>query len=132
MKVYYNPKLKELARKLRKNSALAEVLLWQKLRNRQMHGYDFHRQKPIDNYIVDFFCHKLKLVIEIDGESHNSKTEEDRDRQKRLETIGLHVLRFLDSDVKNNMKGVLEAIEEWIKAREKRHTPVSPLDRGDL
>jgi len=97
-----------------------------------MHGYDFHRQKPIDNYIVDFFCHKLKLVIEIDGESHNSKTEEDRDRQKRLETIGLHVLRFLDSDVKNNTKGVLEAIEKWIKAREKRHTPESPLDIGDF
>ena len=132
MKVFYNPKLKELARKLRKNSALAEVLLWQKLRNRQMHGYDFHRQKPIDNYIVDFFCHKLKLIIEIDGESHNNKSDEDMERQKRLETIGLHVLRSLDSDVKNNMKGVLEAIEEWIKRHEKQHTPVSPLDRGDL
>ena len=96
-----------------------------------MHGYDFHRQKPIDNYIVDFFCHKLKLIIEIDGESHNNKSDEDMERQKRLETIGLHVLRFLDSDVKNNMKGVLEAIEEWIKRHEKQHTPVSPLDRGD-
>jgi len=132
MKVYYNPKLKELARKLRKDSTLAEVLLWQKLRNKQIHGYDFHRQKPLDNYIVDFFCHKLKLVIEIDGESHSSKTEEDHDRQKRLEAIGLHVLRFLDSDVKQNLEGVIGAIEQWIKEFEKRHTPVSPLDRGDF
>ena len=124
--------MKELARKLRKKSTLAEILLWQKLRNKQMHGYDFHRQKPIDNYIVDFFCHKLRLIIEIDGQSHDSKTDEDRDRQKRLEAIGLYVLRFLDSDVKQNLEGVIAAIEKWIKEYEKQHTPVSPLNRGDF
>ena len=132
MKIHYNPKLKELARKLRNESTLAEILLWQHLKKKQMRGYDFHRQKPIGDYIVDFFCPEMKLIIEIDGEIHSGKTEKDRLRQKRLESLGFHLLRFLDSDVKQNIRGVLAAIEEWIKIREKQHTPVSPLDRGDF
>ncbi|MBC8526215.1 MAG: DUF559 domain-containing protein [Candidatus Cloacimonetes bacterium] len=70
MKVYYNPKLKELARKPHKNMTLSEVLLWNQLKQKKMKCYDFHRQKPISNYIVDFFCPRLKLIIEIDGETH--------------------------------------------------------------
>lgn len=70
MKIYYNPKLKKLARELRNNSTLSEVLLWNQLKTRKMGGYQFMRQKPISEYIVDFFCNRLKLVIEIDGESH--------------------------------------------------------------
>lgn len=66
----YDPKLKMLVRKLRNNSTLSEVLLWLELKGKQMKGYDFHRQKPIDNYIVDFFCHELMLAIEIGGISH--------------------------------------------------------------
>ena len=66
----YNPKLKELARELRNNSTKAEIILWLKLKNKQLYGYDFHRQKPIDNYIVDFFCQELMLAIEVDGYSH--------------------------------------------------------------
>ncbi|MDD8018536.1 MAG: DUF559 domain-containing protein, partial [Bacteroidota bacterium] len=65
--VPYKPKLKEIAKTLRKNSTLGEVLLWKRLRNKQMLGYDFHRQKPIDQFIVDFFCPALNLAIEIDG-----------------------------------------------------------------
>jgi very-short-patch-repair endonuclease len=71
MKIYYNPKLKAKSRELRNNSTLAEVPLWNQLKGRKMRGYQFMRQKPIGNYIVDFFCSKLKLVIEIDGESHS-------------------------------------------------------------
>jgi len=67
LRIYYNPKLKERARELRNNSTLSEVILWKQLKSRQMHGYQFMRQKPIDNYIVDFFCSKLNLIIEIDG-----------------------------------------------------------------
>ena len=93
-----------------------------------MMGFDFHRQKPIDKYIVDFFCSKLNLIIEIDGESHNYKYDIDKVRQRRLEMLGFHFLRFLDSDVKHNMEGVLLAIEEWIR----EHTPKSPLIRGDF
>jgi very-short-patch-repair endonuclease len=60
----YNHKLKQLARNLRNNSTLAEVLLWRELKGKQVRGYDFHRQKPIDKYIVDFYCPDLLLAIE--------------------------------------------------------------------
>ena len=79
-----------------------------------MQGFDFDRQKPIDHYIVDFFCNELMLVIEIDGESHNEKIEYDNHRQKRLESLGIRFLRFYDIDVKKNMNGVLSTIENWI------------------
>ena len=128
MKVYYNPKLKHIARKLRKNSTLAEVMLWQHLKCKKMLGYDFHRQKPIGEYIVDFFCPKLNLIIEIDGESHNYKFDTDRERQENLELLGFRFLRFLDSDIKHNLKGVILEIMKWIK----KHTPKSPLNRGDF
>ena len=72
MKIYYNPKLKKLARNLRNNMTLPEVILWNQLKGRKL-GFDFHRQKPIDNYIVDFFCSKLKLIIEVDGNIHIDK-----------------------------------------------------------
>lgn len=65
------------------------------------------RQKPIGNYIVDFYCSKLKLVIEIDGESHIGKEEKDEYRQKKIESIGISFLRFSDLDVKKNMNGVI-------------------------
>ena len=130
MRVYYNPRLKELARRLRNSGTLSEVLLWNHLKGKQIKGYDFHRQKPIDNYIADFFCPKLRLIIEIDGESHLFKGEQDETRQKRLESLGYHILRFNDSDVKKNMEAVLVSIEKWIEEYE--HTPESPLIRGDF
>jgi len=114
MKIYYNPKLKALSRELRKNSTLAEVLLWNQLKARKMKGYQFMRQKPIGDYIVDFYCSKLKLVIEIDGESHSGHSREDTIRQRKLESLGLSFLRFYDSDVKRNLDGVLRAIGHWI------------------
>ena len=117
MRVYYNPKLKELARKLRNDATLSEVLLWQQLKGTQVMGYDFHRQKPIDQYIVDFFCPKLNLIIEIDGESHNDRFDIDQKRQLRLEALGFHFLRLWDHDVKQNMEGVLSTIRAWIKRR---------------
>ena len=120
MKIYYNPKLKKLARELRNNSTLSEILLWQHLKSKQMKGYDFHRQKPIDNYIVDFFCYKLKLIIEIDGDSHDENMGRDKTRQKRLESLGFHVLRFSDRDVKQNIEDVLFSIRKWIEEYEKR------------
>jgi len=80
-----------------------------------MLGYDFHRQKPLGNYIVDFYSPKLKLIIEIDGVTHNYKLGEDIKRQINLESMSLNVLRFLDSDVRNNLDGVLLFIKKWIK-----------------
>ena len=122
----YNPKLKELARQLRNSSTLSEVLLWKVLKGKQMRGYDFHRQKPIDKYIVDFYCHDLFLAIEIDGVSHFGKAEYDEQRQSRLESLGVHFLRFADSDVKTNLDSVIGAIEQWIDS----HINNSPLQRG--
>ena len=127
--ISYNPNLKELARQLRKNSTLSEVLLWQYLKGKQMLGYDFDRQKPLDNYIVDFFCNELMLAIEIDGDTHNYKIERDIKRQKRLEASGIRFLRFTDEDVKENIEGVVMMIGKWIRRNEKP-TP-APLPRGE-
>lgn len=114
----YNPKLKQRARDLRNNSTLSEVLLWKELKGKQMMGYDFHRQKPIGNYIVDFYCPRLNLVIEIDGDSHFLREKEDALRQQRLEALGLRFLRFDDLDVKSRMGNVLTTIREWIEKHE--------------
>lgn len=115
MKIPYNPELKEKARYLRNKSTLSEILLWKELHKGKMHGFDFHRQKPILNYIVDFFCHDLCLVIEIDGSSHDHKFDYDVKRQKEIEALGLYVLRFSDNEVKQNMREVTRAIEEYIE-----------------
>lgn len=120
MKILYNPKLKTLSRKLRNQSTLSEILLWQRLRAKQVMGLQFMRQKPISKYIVDFYCSKFKLVIEIDGNSHASEEARKKDivRQKYLESLGLTVLRFDDRDIKQNIDSVVRAIEAWIKAKE--------------
>jgi len=110
----YNPKLKPLARQLRKRMTLSEVLLWNRLKRRQMMDYDFDRQRPLDEFIVDFYCKDLMLAIEIDGASHLDKTKADRERQARLESLGVRFLRFSDLDVKKNMESVLQTIERWI------------------
>ncbi len=117
----YNPKLKEIARQLRNNSTLSEVLLWLELKGKKMHCYDFHRQKPIDNYIVDFFCHELMLVIEIDGISHTWEevAVNDEIRQRKIESLGIQFLRFDDKEIKQNMSFVLNTIHDWIVEYEK-------------
>ena len=104
--------LKELARKLRQNMTLGEVLLWQRLKRKQMRSYDFDRQRPIDRYIVDFYCKDLKLAIEIDGSSHDGEEAKVNDdiRQERLESLGVRFLRFTDTDVKRNMEMVVDSI----------------------
>ena len=79
-----------------------------------MRGYDFHRQKPLLNFIVDFFCDELMLVIEIDGDSHDQKYEADVLRQKTLEEIGIRFIRFDDLEVKHDMYNVVGTIEGWI------------------
>ncbi|MBI5184723.1 MAG: DUF559 domain-containing protein [Nitrospinae bacterium] len=119
----YNPRLKELARDLRKSGNLSEILLWKCLKGKQIMGYDFHRQSPIDEYIVDFFCPELSLAVEIDGWTHLGKYEKDVKRQKKLESMGVRFLRFGDKDIKQNMEGVLLRIKEWIK----ENSPPIPL-----
>ncbi len=93
---------------------LSEVLLWNQIKNGQIKGLDFDRQRPILNYIVDFFCKDLMLAIEIDGSTHDFKIDKDEIRQRELEAIGIRVLRFLDSEVKANLDGVVRSIEMWV------------------
>ncbi|MFH6603960.1 endonuclease domain-containing protein [Maribacter algicola] len=109
----YNPKLKEYARELRKNSTLSEVLLWQKIK-KKAYGVEFHRQVPILDYIVDFYCHELMLAIEIVGCSHDFKYEYDTRRQGRLEKEGVRFLRFSDREVKQQMFSVLLKLEQTV------------------
>jgi very-short-patch-repair endonuclease len=109
----YNPKLKEYARMLRKNSTLSEVLLWKNIKNKAL-GVQFHRQVPMLEYIVDFYCHELMLAIEIDGDSHLYKYEYDVKRQGDLEQQGVVFLRFSDIDVKQNMFSVGLSLEQVV------------------
>ena len=101
----YNRTLREFSRDLRSHSTLSEILLWQKLRASQFRGYAFNRQKPLGIYIVDFYCRKTNLVIEIDGGSHDYEEAlvEDRKRQQILEELGISFLRFSDWEVKQAM-----------------------------
>ena len=108
--IYYNPNLKEKARRRRIKCTSSETLLWSKIR-RKSFGYEFHRQVPIDEYIVDFYCHELRLAIEVDGSSHDSKYEYDLQRQRKLENLGVVFIRFQDVDVKKNLNDVLRALE---------------------
>jgi len=112
MQLPYNPKLKDRAKELRKNGTLSEILLWQQLKNRQLKNYDFDRQKIIGSYIVDFYCAICKVVLEIDGSSHDNKQEYDKNRNKFLNACGLKVIHILDSDVKNNLVGVMAMLDE--------------------
>ncbi len=117
----YDPKLRERARYLRNHSTRAEIYLWKYLRNKQVFGYDFDRQKPIDHFIVDFYCKELHLAIEIDGDSHNEKWNTyDKYRDNRLNELGVNVIHFQNEDVKNDLRDVLLAIEETIKNLEKK------------
>ena len=124
--LYYDPKLKELSKQLRKKSTLAEVLLWNRLNGGKMLGFGFLRQKPIHHYIVDFYCPSLGLIIEIDGDSHRERFQEDLERQNDLVSMGLEVLRFTDRKVKQDLSNVLRCIEGWIK--EKQHGPPNRSD----
>ncbi|MBF0275289.1 MAG: DUF559 domain-containing protein [Nitrospinae bacterium] len=114
MSLPYNPELKARARELRKAGNLAEVLFWLQVKKHQFHELDFDRQKIIGNYIVDFYCASLRLVVEIDGGSHNDKQEYDKKRDDFLEGLGLTVIHVLDRDVRNNIQAVMGYLEKWV------------------
>ena len=109
----YNNKLQTRARTLRKNMTDAERMLWSKLTRKQLSGFQFYRQRIIGNFIVDFYCPRAKLVIEVDsGQHYHGKVESsDKIRDASLKNLGLKVLRFSDRDVPKNLDGVLEMID---------------------
>jgi very-short-patch-repair endonuclease len=127
----YNPKLKLLARKLRNDSTKSEIFMWQMLKGKQFYGYDFHRQKPLDEYIVDFFCHELMLAIELDGFSHlfEETYKNDLKKTERLNQLGITVLHFWDQEVFNDTDNVFRTIENYREEYETTHP--RPLSKGE-
>ena len=117
----YNPRLKTLARQLRKEMTKAEVLLWQELRKEEM-GVQFHRQVPVLDFILDFYCHELLLAIEVDGVTHTYEEmpEKDRVRDQKLNEWGVEVLRFDDAEVLKKRNTVINSIfEKTIELKKK-------------
>lgn len=110
-----------------------EVLLWNELKQKRILGYDFDRQKPIDNFIVDFYCKDLQLAIEVDGISHevDGVFEKDKLRQERLEELGVKFLRFDNGDVKNQVDGVVREIKYWIENNKKSKPTPNPSREGN-
>lgn len=109
---HYNNNLKKFARKLRNNSTLPEVILWNKvLKLKQLRGYSFLRQRPIGSYIVDFFSKELKLVIELDGEIHKFQKSNDKKRDDELEGYGYSIIRFDNEDILNGLPNVIRTLE---------------------
>ena len=112
--------LKEYSRSLRKNMTNAEVLLWSRIRRKSLGGYQFYRQRIIGKYIVDFYCHKAKLVIEVDGGQHYSPEGKQKDmvRDSYMTWLGLRVLRFSDREIHENLDVVMETIWRSLHAVE--------------
>ena len=106
----FNPKLKDRARALRKAGNLAEVLLWNQIKGNQLLGLDFDRQKIIGHYIVDFYCAQQRVVIEVDGNSHDDKQEYDAQRDAYLMGLGLFVIHVSDNDVKSNLNNIMKML----------------------
>jgi len=123
---FYNNRLKGYARRLRKNSTLSEVILWSKvLSKKRLLGLQFNRQKPLLNYIVDFICKEEKIIVEVDGVTHNEKKviENDFKRQMELESLGFKVIRFTDAEVLYNLEGVKTYLEKFIIENRKCTSP---------
>jgi very-short-patch-repair endonuclease len=114
------------AKSLRNNMTLAEILLWSKLRMKQVDGYKFRRQQIIFDYVVDFYCHELKLIIEVDGEIHLSsdQSKKDKSRDKILTLNGYNVFRLSNYDIEANLDSSVIKIKSFIS------TNLSP-SKGD-
>lgn len=112
---HYNPRLKEFARELRTETvSRAEKLMWKAVLSRKQTGERFLRQRPIDQFIVDFFAPEIGLIIEIDGSSHTNKGEYDRYREDKLKSLGYELIRFSEGDVVHNLDGVLVRLRHVI------------------
>jgi very-short-patch-repair endonuclease len=112
-----SPEIVKMARELRNNLTEAENILWQEIRNRKLDGYKFRRQHPIDKFIVDFYCHKKKLVVELDGGIHNHEEIKEYDvaRSDELEMFDIKVIRFTNEEVYKNLDDVLRRIKQELQ-----------------
>jgi very-short-patch-repair endonuclease len=115
MKSHYNKNHKYLARKLRNQGTRGEQILWSKvLRAKKFYGYQFNRQFPIDDYIADFICRKLRLIVEVDGYSHYFKLREDEQRDQKLKRLGYSTVRFSEIEVRNDLENVMRVLESYL------------------
>jgi BirA family biotin operon repressor/biotin-[acetyl-CoA-carboxylase] ligase len=106
-----NPVGTQRAKELRRSASPAEQIMWHELRQASKgRDFDFRRQYPVDPYIVDFACLKFKLIIEIDGASHDTRLEQDKRRDEFLKNLGYEILRFTNENVLTNRKGVVQTI----------------------
>ena len=120
------PMIRDRARELRRPMTPMEKLLWARLRDRRLEGFRFRRQHPAGSYIADFYCASAQLVIEIDGDSHATQEQYDQRRTQWFQDNGYRMVRFVNSDVVNNLDSVMEAIRaECLKGS--RNTEISPL-----
>ena len=115
--------LRQLARRLRKEMTDAERALWERIRRKQIHGYAFRRQQPLERYIVDFVCLEKRLIIEVDGGQHLEQQQEDEERTRWLEQQGYEVLRFWNNEVLTEIEGVLETIATSLGVRTEQRQP---------
>jgi very-short-patch-repair endonuclease len=115
------------ARELRRNPTDTERKLWHHIRDKQIENFRFRRQRPIGKYIVDFICLEANLVIKLDGGQHAEQLQYDAERTKYLTAQGLHVLRYWNNDVMQNIEGVLENIRTALM----QQTPSKPLTNGN-
>jgi very-short-patch-repair endonuclease len=114
-----DPSLKALRQHLRSTLTPAEARLWTQLQNRQLAGRKFRRQQSVGRYILDFYCAKERVAVELDGAAHDHEqaVERDEERTRYLESLGITVLRFENRDVIENLEGVLQVIEERLRTR---------------
>jgi len=110
------PEKVQKAKELRENMTPAELRLWKNLRANRLDGWHFRRQQPIDGFIVDFYCHKAGLVIEVDGPIHDTQQEADAEREAILERSGLSILRFTNREVMSDVRAVLDKIRIALQA----------------
>ena len=118
-RLLYNKDLRERARQLRKAGVVSEALFWLRIKNKKL-GFDFNRQKIIGNYIVDFYCYELGIVVEIDGSSHREKGLYDKKRDEYLESYGLKILHIADVNIKQNMDNVINWLEQELLNRKRQ------------
>ena len=107
-----SPEVLAAARRLRVNMTDAEKMLWARLRGKQLNGFRFRKQHPVDRFVLDFYCAEVKLAVELDGSQHctDEGKERDRERTEHLESKGIQVLRFWNHDVLTNIEGTIERI----------------------
>jgi very-short-patch-repair endonuclease len=115
----YRKDLKQTAKMLRKSMSYPEVRLWQELKGKKIEGFQFNRQRPINHYIVDFYCKDLRLAIEVDGDDHQlpRTREHDFNRQEVLESLGIKVMRFHNNEIVYDIETVISKIRNWIKEK---------------